>query len=219
MLDNVAKQLSIAAAALLCLSALFNIGYFYAVGFHFVGLMDLTNVIYSFGIAILYVVVLAMGVTLSWFAYTTFYGDEGMNERQSWSAFTVSTIVGSTASLSIVFFDFSKSLFWLAGLLTTIAASLVFMALLSKNNNANRNVAALCVAIFFVSAGVLALGAAVGRREAFTTPTTYDVVTKSGAYSGARLLRTSSSGFLFSHEGRVFFIPSSEVRLVSSPIS
>jgi hypothetical protein len=39
MFDNLTKVASVATLAVLYLTALFNVGYFYAIGFHFIGVI------------------------------------------------------------------------------------------------------------------------------------------------------------------------------------
>jgi|ERR1700733_12428852 hypothetical protein len=56
MLDTVTKIFSIVTLAVLYLMALFNIGYFYVVGFHFIGVTDISNIVYSFGVVFLFAI-------------------------------------------------------------------------------------------------------------------------------------------------------------------
>jgi hypothetical protein len=45
MLDQLAKAVSIATIVGLYLTAIFNIGYFYVIGYHFIGVIDISNVV------------------------------------------------------------------------------------------------------------------------------------------------------------------------------
>ena len=54
MLDSLTKIFSVATLGFLFLMALFNIGYFYAIGFHFIGVMDISNVVYTFGLVLIF---------------------------------------------------------------------------------------------------------------------------------------------------------------------
>ena len=52
MFDNLTKVASFATLAVLVLTALFNVGYFYEIGFHFIGVIDISNVVYAFGLVL-----------------------------------------------------------------------------------------------------------------------------------------------------------------------
>jgi hypothetical protein len=49
MLDDVAKYLPAISIFVLVLGAIFNIGFFYEVGFQFIGVVDINNLVYPFG--------------------------------------------------------------------------------------------------------------------------------------------------------------------------
>jgi len=46
----------------LAIVSIFNIGYFYRVGIHFIGVMDLTNIAYSFGLVFATLLAIAVGI-------------------------------------------------------------------------------------------------------------------------------------------------------------
>jgi hypothetical protein len=59
MLENYSKYVPLLTLITLAIISAFNIGYFWKVGVHFIGVMDLTNVIYSFALLFPFVIVLA----------------------------------------------------------------------------------------------------------------------------------------------------------------
>ena len=52
MLENISKYWALLTVTAFAIVSLFNIGYFYVIGLHFIGVMDLTNVIYSVGLVL-----------------------------------------------------------------------------------------------------------------------------------------------------------------------
>jgi hypothetical protein len=74
---------------------------------------------------------------------------------------------------------------------------------------------------FFIVMATLApvIGGIAVVRQQLEDDARYEVITKSGGLSKARMLRSSSSGFILEYEGRILFVPSGEVRSVSGPIA
>jgi hypothetical protein len=52
MLDIVARILPVAATVAVASLAVFNVGYFWKIGLHFLGTVDFNNIVYSFGLTI-----------------------------------------------------------------------------------------------------------------------------------------------------------------------
>ncbi|MEA2876881.1 MAG: hypothetical protein QOF14_2077 [Hyphomicrobiales bacterium] len=50
MLDKLLKYWPLVTVASLAIVSVFNVGYFSVIGLHFVGVMDLTNIVYSIGL-------------------------------------------------------------------------------------------------------------------------------------------------------------------------
>src|SRR5690242_7124422 len=50
MLERLLKYWPIIAAAALAIVSVFNIGYFTIIGLHFIGVMDLSNIVYAIGL-------------------------------------------------------------------------------------------------------------------------------------------------------------------------
>jgi hypothetical protein len=64
MLDGVTKILAVASAIAVVALSFFNIGYFSKIGFHFLGIVDLNNLVYAFGLAMLALWILAVPVVI-----------------------------------------------------------------------------------------------------------------------------------------------------------
>jgi hypothetical protein len=59
-------------------------------------------------------------------------------------------------------------------------------------------------------------GGYTAQQQAYYSKTKYSIVTKSGAFSDVRMVRTSSSGFLISSEKIIMFVPAGEVRYIAT---
>src|SRR5262249_4219801 len=62
MLDLVARILPVASAIAVAALTIFNIGYSWRIGLHFLGIIDINNVVYSFGLAFGLLIVLFLFV-------------------------------------------------------------------------------------------------------------------------------------------------------------
>jgi hypothetical protein len=63
MLDIVARILPVAATVAVASLAVFNVGYFWKIGLHFLGTVDFNNIVYSFGLTIgLWMVLIFIGL-------------------------------------------------------------------------------------------------------------------------------------------------------------
>jgi hypothetical protein len=63
MLDIVARILPVAATIAVASLAVFNVGYFWKIGLHFLGTVDFNNIVYSFGLTIgLWMVLIFIGL-------------------------------------------------------------------------------------------------------------------------------------------------------------
>jgi hypothetical protein len=63
---------------------------------------------------------------------------------------------------------------------------------------------------------MIIVGGLIAKRQVSSNDVHYDIISKTGTFSDVRMVRSSSSGFIFSQLGRVMFVPMGEVRLVSA---
>src|SRR6185295_8989176 len=97
MLDTVTKIFSIVTLGVLCLMALFNIGYFYIVGFHFIGVTDISNVVYSFGLIFASALILSLLGSFIWLLFNRVVDAWTRLKRNiQWVIFAISTIVATS---------------------------------------------------------------------------------------------------------------------------
>jgi hypothetical protein len=67
-----------------------------------------------------------------------------------------------------------------------------------------------------ISVGMIVVGGLIAKQQVSSDDVHYDIISKTGTFSDVRIVRSSSSGFIFSQLGRVMFVPMGEVRLVSA---
>jgi hypothetical protein len=215
MFDNLTKVASFATLAVLVLTALFNVGYFYEIGFHFIGVIDISNVVYAFGL------VLVLALVFLFLGGLVAVGYETVMEL--WVGFP-NGLKLAVAFLSLLAFtagvwelrklQYDEAQLALAIVAPSIGAGAVLLSL-KHWPNANAKVAML-LGLVIGSLGILLGGAAMARQQIARSDVHYDIVTKSGAFVDVRILRSSSSGFVFSAGDHILFVPSGEVRLIKA---
>jgi hypothetical protein len=225
MLDRLSKftpQLSILA---LVLVSVFNIGYFFRIGIHFLGLMDLSNIVYS--MAITYVGLLGglQVVMLALFQGEKLFAHEKASEV--YSLFTKIFVVPLLIAFAILVILLAIETIptWLGAYSDKIMlGASVFLVAYSgvgdmigyykkrRKFSDERTLATFYFLLFAVSCA--------GRVEAsylaFGTDHYYRVTDKHGVDSVVRIVRSSSSGFLVSKDGKIMFIPKDEVSRVAT---
>jgi hypothetical protein len=207
MIDFLTRYVSAISLAIATTLSLFNIGYFWKIGLHFLGLIDLSNLVYSLGVSL---TVLSIGVLVT--ASVVRFGIS--TARQVTIA-----LLGVAMSLwGIVHVNprtldpqFAENAAILVGFLLSGAA--FASKVLSQPELANwRNLAFLALGWSTIAFQAGACQAAVELSDRFK----YIVSTKSGVIDNARIMRASSSGFLLAVDGRITFIPHSEIKEVRS---
>src|SRR5262245_57319689 len=66
MLERLTKALPLISLGAFTIFSIFNVGYFWHIGLHFIGVVDISNLVYSFGLALVALVVFSQlaGLTL-----------------------------------------------------------------------------------------------------------------------------------------------------------
>src|SRR5215475_13468845 len=97
VLDFISRYISPISLALVTAAAIFNVGYFWKIGIHFLGIVDLSNLVYSFALATTFV------VAWVWVAYKV------TPSEPSYLKLTAIAIVG--AAISVTGFVFGSQIF------------------------------------------------------------------------------------------------------------
>ena len=221
MLDVVAKMLPAAATIAVASLSMFNVGYFWNIGLHFLGIVDWNNIVYSFGLAFgLWMTLAFVGLKLvgifsepaselsvhrsrrtskivMWIGFGIFFIASLIPER------FISDIVGAGAKL-------------VGALLAWSAWS--FQASLDYNTSGVAKADDLILVVLlpfliFFQAGTFVAAWQMTNLDTYTVGTT-----KGASIENARLLRASSAGFIVFAEERVLFIPQSQIaRIMATP--
>jgi hypothetical protein len=217
MLDRTAKYLSILTFAVLYLTALFNIGYFNFVGIHFIGVIDISNIVYSFALIVLFLILFLTVVSMFAFLFAL-TADTFPSIPVSWRN-PIGPALLAVALIAVLFLsqegpsrvNYSAVSFPIFGAMLAILAYKLWM-----NNNIVWLVAAVSGSFLLTSFGVLLVGVAIAKYQMNSQFVHYDILTKSGSFIDVRIMRSSSNGVIFSQNGKMTFIPSGEIRLIAA---
>jgi hypothetical protein len=218
MLDSLTQFFSIATIAALYLIALFNIGYFYVIGYHFIGVIDISNIVYTLGLVVAFVLLFALIGTLIAVLFGLLAEVPIPLILKQLAKFV--SLIGLVALLTYVLYAMKNREFlkFASLALPAIGAALAWFAYANWNIGKKYEVFGSIGASFvLVSVGFIALGISICEQQ-LESPDHYDLLTKSGGIPDVAILRSSSAGFIFAEHGKILFIPSSEVRLVSSTL-
>ena len=219
MLDTVTKIFSIVTLAVLYLMSLFNIGYFYVVGFHFIGVTDISNIVYSFGLVFLFAMLfLAFGLFF-WLLIETISHLWPQLPKKFQVACAVIMICILLVGLVLLIRLDTKNVSATTAAIAAGFVGILTLLILHREWKSKGTVDPfpLVLAAVLVSLGAMIGGFSVAEQQ-IASDATYEVLTKSGVISGVKILRSSSSGFIVYQDNRILFVPSGEVRLISGPV-
>ncbi len=215
---------TISIAALAALS-IFNVGYFWRIGLHYLGVIDLSNVVYSFG---LIAVVLAM---LAFFVPSVVRHFSKISSQISARAarrmiLTVKVIYLIAGILA--WFGLLGSKHYLPSHLSQDAVMLLAFMLgifglfshwwLRFSVLGEKNAAEISFIALFIAGTIFQIGLLVSDLQ-ITSIDTYNITMKSGRLQNARIIRSSSSGFVLFVDNHSMFVPQSEVLSLTSNFS
>jgi lysylphosphatidylglycerol synthetase-like protein (DUF2156 family) len=217
VLDKLLKYWPLFTVAALAVVSVFNVGYFSIVGLHFIGVMDLSNIVYSVG--------LVMGLIIApLIAFPDNLGD-GLREfaAKPDAVMRMNRIMRVIVGLLTIFFMIGLfvhqpyisiiGLFALTFLIGYIAVAVYsYVWWLHAKSLPARAVFSLAV---FGTFTTLWVGAAVAYHEAFGATALYNVTTKDTIFENVRLARSSSSGFIVARDKKIIYIPSGEIKSIT----
>ena len=217
MFENISRYWAQMSLVALAIVAIFNIGYFGRIGMHFIGVVDLSNVVYSFALVFGFLIGLMVffsGTILRDFDQFARRPDAIgiLNRLSKWAVgiasvlFAIGLFLGNyitTSQLFAIWFTLA-SLGGAAYWWVLWRAGVPFSPIFSLG------------AVAMIALTISLLGSVAAEHEAFSGTPLYDVSTKSGVLDGVRIVRSSSNGFILSRARRIFYIPSGEVRSIVS---
>jgi hypothetical protein len=207
VIDFISRYISAISLAVVAILSLFNIGYFWKIGLQFLGLLDLSNLVYSFGLSL---TALCIGGFITSFAMR--FGTSSARQISI-------AVVGGALSVWGIWSFTPRTLE--PQLLENGAILIGFILGASALGNRLRTQPESGDWRYLSTLGLIWLGVAfqAGCFQAaldLSTRFKYDVSTKSGVISNARILRASSPGLLLTVDGKIRFVPQGEVRDIQS---
>lgn len=210
MLDLISRYVSVISLVVVTALSIFNIGYYWKIGLHFLGLADFSNLVYSAG--------LSTTVISVWMAAALFVSNRKLSEAQTLcfiaaggaiAIFGLFLLSPRTSSPQL-----TENAAVLVGLLLSSTTFLSWIRLKKDVRGywEGRDLILAAFALFTVTFQAGSFAAALELSDRFR----YIISTKSGVLEDARILRSSSAGFLLSVQQDILFIPQGEIRNVRS---
>jgi hypothetical protein len=213
--DNLSKYVSLFSLAAFAAVTIFNVGYFSVVGPHFLGLMDITNVIYSIGLAFL---ILFVVVELAILAAAIFRDFDIRNiERANEIAFWVSIVIPLVISAIVLFRAISsiKGIDFIdMVLISVVCVAVYWWTFIGWKLTGELRFARAASSGLISFVAIFLAGMYSASQQAYQSKIIYNVQTKGGNFLHVRLVRTSSNGVLICDNGKFLFVPSSELKLI-----
>jgi len=215
---------TISIAALAALS-IFNVGYFWRIGLHFLGVIDLSNIVYSFGLAAVILGMLAFFVPSIVRHFSKISSQiSARSARQMIFLVKVIYLIGGALGWFALFGPKTylqshlsqDAVMLLVGVLGLFG--LVTQWWLKFSVLGDKNVAEISFIAMFTIGTIFLAGSVVSDLQ-LSSIDTYDVTTKTGVLQKTRIIRSSSTGFILFVDGRALFVPGSEVLLLKSNFS
>jgi hypothetical protein len=204
MLDNISKATPAITLIAVAAFSIFNIGYFWKVGIHFLGVLDFSNLVYTFGLSMTFLFILLhlgafvarkqagpvrlllLGLLGTGFTFLGIFGPKLLDISESVANAII--LIGLCISLS-GFSGWAWARYEAFGI---VRGDIVLFILLA--------VATIFQAGLFTASFEMASGR------------TYQVSTARGVIDGVRILKSSSAGFVLLADNRVMFVPQSQIR-------
>jgi hypothetical protein len=207
MIDFLTRYISTISLTIGATLSLFNIGYFWKIGLHFLGLIDFSNLVYSFGASL--VALSVAGFILASVAHFATSNAKMLFIALAGAALSTWGIFHFSPRTLVPEYEANAAI--LVGFV--LSGSAFTAKVRSQPHYVNlRNLSTLAFGWFVIAfqAGVWQASAELSDRFKYT------VSTKSGVIDNVRILRASSSGFLLASEGKIIFIPQAEIKDVTS---
>ncbi|RXG85646.1 hypothetical protein [Bradyrhizobium zhanjiangense] len=214
MLENVTKYWPFITLCALAVVSVFNMGYFTLIGYHFIGVMDLSNVVYPVGL------VLCLAIPALAFFPLDLVEQVRQAAKQP-DAMTKFTRLGKVI-LGLVMVFFAVGLFItdrFLSVMTLFAICFSFATLMGTIGayilwQHKKSWTVLGTPIGAALLTTLWIGATFAQHETLYSKQIYRFQTKDTEYLEARIVRASSSGFIISHDKKYIFVPSGEVKQI-----
>lgn len=218
MLERLLKYWPVITVAAFTVVSVFNIGYFTILGIHFIGVMDISNIVYAIGLvfSLMIVPIVFFPENLLPILSDIAQSDNAVPKIYRFVKF-------STFGIAILF---AIGLFVhhpylsITGLfaLDFVLGCVVFTAYayMTYVHDGELSPRMMFAGVAFYLFTIYWVGAAMAYHEAFGTNSLYLITTKDTVYDKVRIARSSSSGFIIAQDKRVIYIPSGELKSISA---
>jgi hypothetical protein len=211
MIDFISRYISTISLAAVAALSIFNIGYFWKIGLHFIGLVDLSNLVYSAGLALSAIAIVLMVAS-----------NVVPRKPARWKLIAAGILGAGVSTWGIFKFSprtLDPQLIENGAILVgfAISGTAAFNWLLQRYQITRvwdgRDIGLI---VFFSYSIIFQAGIFTAALE-LSNRLTYTVTTKGGdVLQDVRILRSASAGFILAIEGHVVFIPQAEIRSVES---
>ncbi|OCK59436.1 hypothetical protein LMTR3_17245 [Bradyrhizobium sp. LMTR 3] len=201
--------------------SVFNIGYFSNIGLHFLGLIDLTNIVYSIGLVFggLILVANVLGAVIDILIKLAREAKAIGNLRRNLRLFF--GILALAATILVGLPTPYRPDFFTAEAYFSVLFSLLFIwalikILLRYKSSGDIKFSEIMLGIIALVSADLSAGKAVAEQQISQPKQLYTFLTKSGVVYGVNLIRSSSSGFIVANDHVISFLSKDEVKAIRS---
>jgi len=216
MLDRLLKLWPLLTVVSLTVVSVFNIGYFSIIGLHFIGVVDLTNIVYSVGLVFGFVIAPLMMFPdnlIEALKAVAAKPDAPYRLNKAMKYITAVLVLSFTIGLFIhqpyISIMGLFAIYFVAACL--ISAGYAYAMWLHIGDIPPRIIFGLVAAGLFT---IMWVGGWVAHNQAFGSPTLYKVTTKDSEYDKVRLVRSSSSGFIIARDKQIIYLPAGELKSI-----
>ncbi len=220
MFARFAGVIPILSVATIAILTVFNLGYFWSIGLHFLGLVDFNNFVYSIGLALtsLFFIGQLMYsiVAIQLNKPLTEAREKKIKQRANrfylvgGGMVVVGFFVQKIPSISEFYGDILAFFGFVVG-----GVGLFYNAWLSWRAD-GRPTTEQIMLFLMVLLGLFFTAGMVACQLELEESKTYKITTNIEVIDGARILRSSSSGFIIAKDSVVRFIPQTQVRDITS---
>lgn len=216
MLKRISTWTPLVSGVALATLTVFNVGYFSKIGIHFLGVVDFSNVVYSFGLAFGVVGMLFLLIGFDTFDYVRKPIDFEKAFPFTLALKVIAAIVFLSFLLGLVFdWQYLRTDIYgaIASFFTAFCIGLHGYVRLRASGNLLPSDYILAFATALIA--LLFSGRAVAEGQ-IVYRLTYNVTTTDGSLNDVRLVRSSSMGFIIAEGRKILFIPASQVKQIES---
>jgi hypothetical protein len=216
MLENTSKYWPLLTVGALAIVSIFNIGYFSVIGLHFLGVMDLSNMVYAVGLVVGLVIAPLLMFPHNWVELLREVASRSDAPRRLDRMMKIFTFVLMVCFAVGLFVH--QPFISIVGLFA-VTFSVGFLAFSAYYYAMWRHFGVMPLRSAFAGGAfgiwtLLWVGGAVAYHEAFGSKTLYNLTTKDAELKNVRLVRSSSSGFIIAQEKKIMYVPAGELKSI-----